>query len=219
MSPFTWEERGSIWGSECLVPSLGGVFEFEPHGFSEDFGFGLIQFTSGTSWLQSFPCSSQIGSRMNLALFNCLWYEALSSVPCVAAQFRYHAKCVLSCFSRVRLFVTPLWLHAPLSMGFSRQEYWGGLPCPPPGSLPYPGIEPMSLMSSALAGGFFTTSTTWEAQFRYQNDPNAIVLERVAVIQAVQIEKEMKCEKDGTKRGQTLIFLLTVIYKQDTKES
>ena len=164
MSPFTWEERGSIWGSECLVPSLGGVFEFEPHGFSEDFGFGLIQFTSGTSWLQSFPCSSQIGSRMNLALFNCLWYEALSSVPCVAAQFRYHAKCVLSCFSRVRLFVTPLWLHAPLSMGFSRQEYWGGLPCPPPGSLPYPGIEPMSLMSSALAGGFFTTSTTWEAQ-------------------------------------------------------
>ena len=52
---------------------------------------------------------------------------------------------------------------APLSMGFSRQEYWSGLPCPPPGDLPDPEIEPVSLMSPALAGGFFTTSATWEA--------------------------------------------------------
>ena len=62
-------------------------------------------------------------------------------------------------------FVT-LWTiahQAPLSMGFSRQEYWSGLPCPPPGGLPNPGIEFMSLISPALAGGFFTTSTTWEA--------------------------------------------------------
>jgi len=42
-------------------------------------------------------------------------------------------------------------------MGFSRQEYWSGLLCPPPGDLPHPGIEPRSLMSPALAGGFFTT--------------------------------------------------------------
>ena len=55
-------------------------------------------------------------------------------------------------------------LQAPLSMGFSRQEYWSGLPYPPPGDLPDPGIEPVSLISLALAGGFFTTSTTWEAQ-------------------------------------------------------
>ena len=48
-------------------------------------------------------------------------------------------------------------------MGFSRQEYWSGLPCPPPGDLPYPAIKPMSLMSPALSGGFFITSTTWEA--------------------------------------------------------
>ena len=54
--------------------------------------------------------------------------------------------------------------QAPLSMEFSRQEYWSGLPCPPPGDLPDSGIEPMSLMSPALAGRFFTTSTTWEAQ-------------------------------------------------------
>ena len=48
-------------------------------------------------------------------------------------------------------------------MGFSRQQYRSGLPCPPPGGLPDPGIEPESLMSPALAGGFFTTSATWEA--------------------------------------------------------
>ena len=47
----------------------------------------------------------------------------------------------------------------PLSMGFSRQECWSGLPCPPPGDLPNPGIEPASLTSLALAGGFF--NTTW----------------------------------------------------------
>ena len=42
-------------------------------------------------------------------------------------------------------------------MGFSRQEYWSGLPFPPPGDLPNPGIEPMSHMSPALAGRFLTT--------------------------------------------------------------
>ena len=71
---------------------------------------------------------------------------------------------VLSPLGHVRLFVNrwTIALQAPLSMGFSRQEYWNGLLCPPPGNLPEPGI-PMSLMSPALANGFFTTSTTWEA--------------------------------------------------------
>ena len=71
--------------------------------------------------------------------------------------------CRLSCFSRVRLFAT-LWTvayQAHLSVGFSRQEYWSGLPCPLPGYLLNSGIEPRSFMSSALAGGFFTTSATW----------------------------------------------------------
>ena len=53
--------------------------------------------------------------------------------------------------------------QVPLSMGFSRQEYWSGLPCPPTRVLPDPGIEPTSLMSPALAGGLFTTSAIWEA--------------------------------------------------------
>ena len=45
---------------------------------------------------------------------------------------------------------------------------WSGLPCPPPEDLPNPGIEPMSLTSPALAGGFFTTNTTWEAPINSQ---------------------------------------------------
>ena len=53
--------------------------------------------------------------------------------------------------------------QAPLPMQLSRQEYWSGFPGPPPGHLPNPGIKPMSLPSPALAGGFFTTSATWEA--------------------------------------------------------
>ena len=76
--------------------------------------------------------------------------------------------CMLSHFSHVQLSAT-LWTVArqpPLSMGFSREECWSGLPFPPPGDLPDPGIEPVSLMPPALAGGFFTTSITWEAQGR-----------------------------------------------------
>ena len=57
--------------------------------------------------------------------------------------------------------------QAPLSMGFSRQEYWSELPCTPPGDLPDPGIELMSPISPALAGGFFTTSATREAPQNY----------------------------------------------------
>ena len=75
---------------------------------------------------------------------------------------------MLSRFSHVCLFAT-LWSvdrQAPLSIGFSRQEYWSGLPCHSPGNLPSQGIEPASLMSPALAGRFFTTSATWEAPFK-----------------------------------------------------
>ena len=79
--------------------------------------------------------------------------------------------CVLSRLSRVQLFATHVLActpctpcsaarQVPLSMGFSRQEYWSGLPFPSPGYLPDPGIKPASLMSPALAGGFFTTSAT-----------------------------------------------------------
>ena len=70
------------------------------------------------------------------------------------------------CFSRIQLCVI-LWTvarQAPLSMGFSREEYWIGLPFPPPGDLPDLRIESTSPTSPALAGRLFTTSATWEAQ-------------------------------------------------------
>ena len=73
--------------------------------------------------------------------------------------------CMLSGFSHVRLCAT-LWtvdLQAPLSVGFSRQEYWSGLPYHPSGDLPNPRMKSTSLTSPALAGRFFTTSTTQEA--------------------------------------------------------
>ena len=75
--------------------------------------------------------------------------------------FPYRGKC-----SEVQsrpTFCDPVACQAPLFMGFSRQEYWGGLPCPHPKDLPDPLIEPVTLMSAALAGRFFTTSATQEA--------------------------------------------------------
>ena len=72
----------------------------------------------------------------------------------------------VSCFSRIQLFVAPWTVarQAPLSMGFSRQEHWSELPCPPPGDLPNPEMEPRPLMSPAPADGLFTTGATWETQ-------------------------------------------------------
>ena len=72
------------------------------------------------------------------------------------------------CFSCVWLFLWTEARQAPLLMGFSRPEYWNGLSCPPSGDLPNPGIKPMSLMSPALAGRFFTTTATWEAQLKFK---------------------------------------------------
>ena len=61
--------------------------------------------------------------------------------------------------------------QAPLSTGFSRLEYWSGLQCPPPEDLPNPGTEPSFLVYPALAGGFFTTSGTWEAPVCLYTNP------------------------------------------------
>ena len=72
--------------------------------------------------------------------------------------------------SHVQLFVVPWTIaqQALLSIEFSRQEYWSGLPFPIPQDLPDPGIEPMTLESPALAGRFFTTGATWEAPNIYK---------------------------------------------------
>ena len=81
--------------------------------------------------------------------------------------------CVSMCishFSHVQLFVSlrTIACQAPLSVEFARQEYWNGFPCPSPGDLPHPGIEPASLTSPASADELFTTSTTWEAHMYIQ---------------------------------------------------
>ena len=96
--------------------------------------------------------------------------EARSSNHWTGREFSTHyffLMCVLSCFSHVQLFVTRWTVahQAPLSVEFSMQEYWSGLPFPSPGNLPDPGTEPALFTSAASAGGFFTTSTTWEAPF------------------------------------------------------
>ena len=95
--------------------------------------------------------------------FENLFWALLS----LALKEAFFTVCVLSL---VQLFDCSLpgfpvlhFLQAPLSMGFSRQENWSGLPCPPSGDFLDSGIEPMSLLSLVLAGGFFTTNATWEA--------------------------------------------------------
>ena len=85
--------------------------------------------------------------------------------------------CACCYFSHVWLFVTPRTIahQAPLCKGFSRQEYWSGLPCPPPGDLPNLGVKSTSLMSPALAGRFFTTTAIplyWEPKILYYTYTN-----------------------------------------------
>ena len=88
----------------------------------------------------------------------------LESEGITESIFRAHT-CMLSC---VRLFVAPWTVacQAPLSMGFSWQEYWSRLPCPSLRDLPGPGIKSVSFLSPALAGRSCTTSATWEAHLQ-----------------------------------------------------
>ena len=85
--------------------------------------------------------------------------------------------CLLSRFSHVQLFETP-WIvarQAPLSMGFSKQEYWSGLSCPPPGALLNPRIESASPVSSALQMDFLTTEppgNPQETRYTSNKQPN-----------------------------------------------
>ena len=96
--------------------------------------------------------------------------------------------CVPCCFSCAQLFVTP-WTEscqAPLSMGFFRQEHWSGLPCPPPGDLPDPGVEPVGLVS-CMASRFFTTGATWGTQaklYRHDNEHFWIIYKELWVLQS-----------------------------------
>ena len=88
---------------------------------------------------------------------------------CPFPQVPFSEMCMFSHFSHVWLFVTPAhWVfvtvdhHTPRSMAFSRQEYWSGSSCPPPGDLPDPGLKPASLVSPPLAGELCTTTPPGE---------------------------------------------------------
>ena len=109
--------------------------------------------TQRNSWWQNWCFLSFQGAKwVNSPQHFCLPGNMPSLVEvgnCISSwsSRRSFLVCVLSHFSRVWHFAT-LWIvacQAPLSMGFSRQEYWSGLPCPPPGALPHSGIEPRIL--------------------------------------------------------------------------
>ena len=96
----------------------------------------------------------------------CKCHCQLLVLPYLSSENAWYIFFLLSHFSPVWFIVTPGTVvhQAPLFMGFSRQEYWSGFPCLSPGDPPRPRIKPSSFMSPALAGRFFTTSATWEAQ-------------------------------------------------------
>ena len=115
-----------------------------------------------TNLLESLLIPPGISVAQLAGTFFGLYPWARSSVG--ALYFSVLWSCCLL-LSHAQLFAIPCAIthQAPLSMGFPRQEYWSELPFPPPGNISDSRIKTTSLVSPALAGGFFTTSTTWES--------------------------------------------------------
>ena len=137
---------------ECVT--LRGPMDCSPPGSSV---LGILQAITGVG-CHAFPQGIFLTQGSNPGLLHCrqiLYRLSHQGSPCVCVRVRvcvYTQACVLSHFGCVRLFVISCTVasQAPLSTGLSRQEYWSGLPCPPPGELPDPGIEPMSSAAPAL---------------------------------------------------------------------
>ena len=125
---------------------------------------GILQDMSG--WQQSVGAEQLTPFQWTLSLLQLfsLWFTftdpfySLISPSCLLSA----CICARSVSSVVSNSVAPWTVadQAPLSMGFSRQEYWSGLPCPPSGDLPNPGIEPYTSNVSCIGKWFFTISTT-----------------------------------------------------------
>ena len=180
------KEQGTVIVAEsCLT--LCGPMDYTVHGILQAriLGWVAFPFSRGSSWPRN-----QTGVSCNWAIREA-WSFRLYTTPYLKDWVRgsvlpvltplwvlSHRILVVGClvrtpcmrFMRVKLLSqVQLWMipwtvacQAPLSMGYSSQEYWSGLPSTPPENLPNPGMEPTFLMSPALAGGFFTTMTTWE---------------------------------------------------------
>ena len=134
-----WSE---IWGNSEGKPKIKDKKgEYEVKGLPQTW-------TAGKSPPLILPCFAQYWYRELLFIYLPTSYI---SHPSLSLYHSTYSCAVLSCFSHVQLFAT-LWsiaCQAPLSMRFSLQEYWSGLPCPPPGDLLGPGIEPMSPVAPA----------------------------------------------------------------------
>ena len=104
---------------------------------------------------------SKLRSPRVWSLLFCLLIIPISLRVCVCVCLcaRVHVHTHMHLLNQIQLFATPSTVghKAPLSVEFPRQEYWSGLPLPPSGDLPGPGVKPMSLVSPVLAGGFLTT--------------------------------------------------------------
>ena len=112
------------------------------------------------AWAWAFQtCHDEKKERLALRLLTMLQHYS-----CGSWWLQPTARECVPSLSRVRLFAAPWTVICPVpqSMEFSRQKYWSGWEVPPPGDLPGPEIQPVSLASLVLAGRFFTTSTTWE---------------------------------------------------------
>ena len=144
-SPYStvWLEISGLWDSWLMEKKLQLIFLVKLR-------LDKIWETSGVGVGKSFKATHGTDFwRDEHAITVCQWFSIRTGIVYTPTQFLSH----------VWLFVTPWTVahQAPLSMRWSWQEYWSGLPFSPPGDLPNPGIEPMSPVSPALAGGFFTT--------------------------------------------------------------
>ena len=163
VTPWTVAHQAPLW--DFPGKNTGGGCHFLLQGIypTQELNWSLLHLLIGT-WVRYHWTTWE---ALNLGLLfsnsNREWGDFFTS-----ALGKYRVW-VLSHFSHVQLFVTlRIVAHkVPLSMGFSRQEYWNELPYPSPGDLPEQGTEPGSLTPPALAGRFVTISSIWEDPGKY----------------------------------------------------
>jgi len=148
--PWT-EEPGRLQSMGSLRVGHDFTFTFHFHALEEE----MATHSSVLAW--RIPGTVGPGGLPSMGSHRVRYdWSDLAAAAAIFPKTGHSYVCVLS---HVRLFATPWTVvhQTPLSMGFSRQEYWRGLSFPPPGALPHPGIEPKSPMPPALAGRFFIT--------------------------------------------------------------